>query len=220
LIEDLSRGKGAGYETVGFCSDSCFHAFWQKVLAYPPEYIMGTYVENFNRNWARYWNDSIINALSANPDSVLVDKARRAVQLHTDRYVAFPWWDSLNNPLWMAQSSANNAKLALAQNLEKCGRNADSAKVFEELRMYDKARELREKERHIIIKKTDVSVNINALLQQIKDNGLVAIYRCPHCGGKLKIDKNVSMDKLTVCEHCGSEIEAMDLADFLRTALS
>jgi DNA-directed RNA polymerase subunit RPC12/RpoP len=48
----------------------------------------------------------------------------------------------------------------------------------------------------------------------------VAVYRCPHCGGKLKIDKDARMDKLRVCEYCGSEIETMDLADFLRTALS
>jgi DNA-directed RNA polymerase subunit RPC12/RpoP len=146
--------------------------------------------------------------------------ARTAVQIHTEKFVAFPWWDSSNTPLWMSEKSSSNAKLALAQNLERCGRTLDAARVFEELRLYDKARELREKDRHIIIKRTDVSVNINALLQQVKDNGLVAVYRCPHCGGKLKIDKNASVDKLKLCEHCGSEIETMDLADFLRTALS
>jgi len=219
LVEDLS-GRAAGYDTVGFCSDNCFYQFWQKVLAYPAEYFIGTDMENFNKNWVKYWNDSILNVLSANVDSELVDKARRAVQIHSERFVAFPWWNSSNTSLWMSQQSSDKAKLALAQNLERCGRTTDAAKVFEELRLYDKARELREKDRHIIIKKTDVSLNINTLLQQIKNNGLVAIYRCPHCGGKLKIDKNVSMDKLKVCEHCGSEIETMDLADFLRTALS
>jgi DNA-directed RNA polymerase subunit RPC12/RpoP len=211
---------GPAYETLGFCSDNCFYGFWGKVLAHPAEYLIGTNIENFRNNWIMYWNDSILTVLSANADTAIADKARKAVQIHSARFVAFPWFDSSNKSLWMAKQSADNARLALAQNLEKCGRTVDAAKVFEELRMYDKARELREKERHIIIKKTDVSININALLQQIKDNGLVAIYRCPHCGGKLKIDKNASMDKLRVCEHCGSEIETMDLADFLRTALS
>jgi len=218
-VED-SSGRPADYKIVGFCSDNCFQSFWQKVLSHPADYLIGTNVEGFNRNWVRYWNDSILYVLSANADRGVAEMARRAVQIHSERFVAFPWRDSSNNSVWMAQKSADNARLALAQNLEKCGRTNDSAKVFEELRLYDKARELREKERHIIIKKTDISVNVNALLQQIKDNGLVAVYRCPHCGGKLKIDKNASMDKLRVCEHCGSEIESMDLADFLRTALS
>ncbi|MGD0645317.1 MAG: hypothetical protein ABSA75_10470 [Candidatus Bathyarchaeia archaeon] len=96
----------------------------------------------------------------------------------------------------------------------------DSAKTFKSLRLYDKARELREKDRHIIIKKTDVSVNLNALLQQIKDSGLVAIYGCPHCGAKLKIGKATSLDSLRKREQCGYEIETMDLADFLKTILS
>lgn len=210
----------AVYETVGFCSDNCFNQFWQKVFEYPAGYVIGTNVEDFNKNWVKYWNDSILKVLSANADGELAEKAGRAVQIHSERYVAFPWIDSSNAPLWMAQQSSTNARLALAQNLERCGRTSDAAKVFEELRLYDKARELREKDRHIIIKKTDVSVNINALLQQVKDNGLVTIYRCPNCGGKLKIDKNVSMDRLKVCEHCGSQIETTDLVDFLKTALS
>jgi uncharacterized protein with PIN domain len=92
--------------------------------------------------------------------------------------------------------------------------------VFEELKLYDRARELREKDRHIVIKKTDVSVNLNTLLQQVRDSGLVAVYRCPHCGGNLKIDKGTNLESLRKCIHCGSEIETMDLTDFLRTILS
>jgi uncharacterized protein with PIN domain len=113
-----------------------------------------------------------------------------------------------------------NAKTALAQNLEKCGRTQDAARVYEDLRMYDKSRELREKDRQILVKKTDVSINLNALLQQVKDGGLVAIFRCPHCGGKLKISEKTTLNSLRTCEHCESEIESMDLADFLKTALA
>lgn len=66
----------------------------------------------------------------------------------------------------------------------------------------------------------DISVDLNVLLKQVKDGGIVAVYRCPHCGGKLKIGKDTSLKSLETCEHCGSEIEAMVLADFLRVALS
>jgi len=50
--------------------------------------------------------------------------------------------------------------------------------------------------------------------------GIVAVYRCLHYGGKLKIDKDARMDKLRVYDHCGSEIETMNLADFLRRLIS
>jgi uncharacterized protein with PIN domain len=86
--------------------------------------------------------------------------------------------------------------------------------------MYDKARELRDTDRHIIVKNTSVSVNLNSLLQQIKDGGIVAVFRCPFCGGKLKVNKESTVDNLKRCEHCGSEITSMDLADFLKTALT
>jgi hypothetical protein len=43
---------------------------------------------------------------------------------------------------------------------------------------------------------------------------------CPSCGGKLKINKNTTVDSLKICEHCNSEIESMDLAGFLKTVLT
>jgi len=86
--------------------------------------------------------------------------------------------------------------------------------------MYDKARELRERDQHIFVKKTDVSINLNSLLQQVKEGGIVAIFRCPHCGGKLKISDKTTLSSLKKCEHCSSEIESMDLADFFKTVLS
>jgi hypothetical protein len=215
-----ARSPDPKYGNVGFCSDACFYQFWEKALAYPAEHIIGTDVERFHDNWVKYWNHSIVEAFSASPNVEATSKAKFAVSIHSEQFPAFPWVDHQNKPIWQANNSAHSARVALAQNLERCGRTLDSAKEYESLRQYDKARELREKDKHIIIKKTDISLNLNALLQQIKDNGLVAVYRCPHCGGKLKVDKNADISKLKVCEHCGSEIESMDLADFLKTALS
>jgi transcription initiation factor IIE alpha subunit len=109
--------------------------------------------------------------------------------------------------------------LALAKNLEKCGRTQDAAKIFEELQMYDKSRELRQQDRNIVIKNTNVSVNLNSLLQQVKDGGIVAVFRCPVCGGKLKVNQSTTLDSLKKCEHCDSDISTLDLADFLKTIL-
>jgi DNA-directed RNA polymerase subunit RPC12/RpoP len=75
-------------------------------------------------------------------------------------------------------------------------------------------------QKQVVVKQTVVSVDLNSLLQQIRDGGIVALYRCPRCGGNLKIDKETTIESLKVCPYCGSNIKAMDLAEFLRTALS
>ena len=213
----------ANYETVGFCSTNCFSQFWERVFDYPLDYEIGTDVENFNKKLILLWNQAITSsAAKCNPSvaSYLVPKVKYAEQIHSTQFAAFPYWDNSSKVVWMFEKFRVKAQTALAQNLEKCGRTQDSAKVFEDLRMYDKARELRERDRQIMVKKTDVSVNINALLEQVKDGGIVAIFRCPHCGGKLKISDKTTLNSLKKCEHCGSEIESMDLADFLKTVLS
>jgi hypothetical protein len=55
--------------------------------------------------------------------------------------------------------------------------------------MYEKAGQLRQMQKQVVVKQTVVSVDLNNLLQQIRVGGIVALYRCPRCGGNLKIDK-------------------------------
>ncbi|MCW4000485.1 MAG: hypothetical protein NWE93_09615 [Candidatus Bathyarchaeota archaeon] len=214
--------KPAAYDNAGFCSIVCFNNFWLTVQAYPTDDV-GTDISGFTGKVLWLWNQAVSNAASRSSPAIsrgLTQKLNNSIQIQSPKYPAFPYWDSTGKPYWMYEGFRNKAKLTLAQNLERCGRTQDAAKIFEELRMYDKARELRERDRHIFIKKTDVSINLNALLQQVKDGGIVAIFRCPHCGGKLKISDKTTMNSLRICEHCGSEIEAVDLADFLKSALS
>jgi DNA-directed RNA polymerase subunit RPC12/RpoP len=217
VIEGKQR-IDAIYEAVGFCSKDCYNQFWDKVLSFPAADFVETDTKNFNRNWIKYWHESILAALrEAKGESA--ERVRQAVRIHTERFVAFPWVNSSNVFIPQAKKSQNDAKLALAQNLIACGRDLDAAFIFEELKLYDKARELREKDKRITIKRTDISVNLNALLQQFRESGLVAIYRCPHCGGKLKVGKDTSIESLRLCEHCGSEVETVDLVDLLEKAL-
>lgn len=216
-----TMGHLAVYGSAGFCSEFCFNQFWQQIQEYPLDDI-GTELGAFDLRVIWLWNQAIISATRKCNPNISRELAVRfdyALSIHSRKFVAFPWLSPTGKPVWMFERFYSRAKLKLAQNLERCGRTQDSAKVFEELRMYDKARELREKDRNIIIKKTDVSVNINSLLQQVKDGGVVAVFRCPHCGGKLKINNQTTVNSLRVCEHCGSEIEAMDLADFLKAIL-
>jgi len=111
-------------------------------------------------------------------------------------------------------------RLVVVQHLITAGRFEDAAKLYEELGMYKEAGKIRARGSEIRIKKTEVSVDLNSLLGQLKEGGIVVIYRCPHCGGKLKVGKDTNIESLKHCEHCGAEIETVDLVDFLRTAMS
>jgi hypothetical protein len=122
------------------------------------------------------------------------------------------------NPLWKRLS--RRVLLIRAKHFETLREFENAAKIYRRLRMYEQAGRVRAKRDELTVKKTDISLNLNALLKQIKDSGIVAIYRCPHCNGKLKVGGKTTLKSLRTCEHCGSEIEAMNLADFLKTALT
>ena len=205
------------YERTGFCSMECCQQFFCSVNDFSLSHIIRTDLNEFQRNVDEAWNQAILNAVSL----YYKPKANTAIGLHSRNSPAFPMWD----PQTKRHSQAYidfffKAKVALAENLEKCGRTQDAAKIYEEMQRYDKARELRQQDRHIIVKNTNVSVDLNSLLQQVKDGGIVAVFRCPFCGGKLKVNQNTTLDSLKKCEHCNSDIKAMDLADFLKIALT
>lgn len=105
-------------------------------------------------------------------------------------------------------------------NLIKAGRLEEAARFYEKRGMYETAGKLRAKEREIVVKNTEVKVDLNSLLKQVAEGGIVALYRCPHCGGKLKIGKESTIAGLRTCEHCGSEIGTVDLAEFLKEILT
>lgn len=210
----------AEYQVHGFCSSQCTHQFWKKVLSSPDEKAIGTDIAKFEANWQSSLDSSILDILTKHKSSNVAEEARKAFELGTAENPAFLCWDSNGNPSPQAHQFRLNARLLLAQNLEKCGRTLDAAKIYEELQNYDRARTLREQEKQVVVRNTNVSVDINSLLQQIKDNGVVAVYRCPYCGGKLKIAKDTEITNLRKCEHCGSDIEALELMDFLKAVLS
>jgi len=131
-------------------------------------------------------------------------------------------------------SIANNSMLYIefekccnliqARNLESAGYLAEAAAIYEHNGELAKAQALcdqaGQKDRQITVKKVDIAVDLNKLLQQVREDGIVAVYRCPQCGGALRVGKDTSIESLKFCEYCGSEIKAIDLSDFLKTALS
>jgi len=208
--------KQPDFQEVGVCSKECYDELSEKVLGYPTEDI-GTDVKNFGENRIRMWWSAILHALEGKPSHEIF---QQAIRLNTEK------WGGISVPadegelIGLGYKFEQKALLSLAKNLERCGRRLDAAEVYERLKMYDKARKLRESNRHVIVKQTKVSVDLNALLQQVKDGGIVAAYRCPHCGGKLKVGKETNIKDLGNCQYCGAEIEKMDLAEFLEAVLS
>ena len=217
----------AKYERIPFCSKSCSEIFWNLVLKFPLADV-GTDIDDFGINLRRLLNLAILNALSR--DSNLrfdaINRVNWAIKNETRAYAAIPMGLLADGSLVSdckdkITEFSKRGYSALALNLEKCGRSLDAAEIYEKkLKMYDKARLLRQNEKHVVVKTTDVSINLNELLKQVKDGGIVAIYRCPHCNGTLKVNDKTSLKSLKTCEHCGSEIETLDLADFLKTAIS
>jgi len=204
------------------CSEQCAQKFEQKVLDYPLEEI-GTELDyRFEARVNEIWHEACIAALDMNDPwrknwSDWLKKFGKDVMLHQIDSKSFhgKYVSDLRERFY------NRALLMLASNMEAVGRPLDAAMIYEKhLKMYDKARELREKQTQVTIKKVDISVDLNKLLQQVKDGGIVVVYRCPHCGGKLKVGKDTSVESLKVCQYCGSEIEVMEMAEFLKTALS
>jgi len=64
------------------------------------------------------------------------------------------------------------------------------------------------------------SVDVNQLLEKLKAGGLVSVYKCPSCGGSIKISGATSADKLSKCEYCGTILRTDDLVDFMKSILS
>lgn len=113
-----------------------------------------------------------------------------------------------------------------AEIAEQAGRYEDAAEIYENLsrtlkdkKLLDKARKLRTLARRVPPVKV-ITVDVNKLIQQLREDGLVVAYSCPRCGGKLKISGGTKPESLKFCSYCGSKLDTMDLAEFLRTTLS
>ncbi|MEJ2272204.1 MAG: hypothetical protein P8X91_06965, partial [Candidatus Bathyarchaeota archaeon] len=110
--------------------------------------------------------------------------------------------------------------LKKARILLQVKRFEEAAKIYEDLGMYNEAGNARIKNNQLSIKNTEIKVDLNKLLNQIKDDRLVIVYRCPHCGAPLKVNKESNAESISICNHCNTKIKTIDVVDFLKAALS
>lgn len=213
------------YTTLVACSQECVDAFAKKVMDYPMIADVGTDTVNFGRNAFKLWEKAVLKAFTEAPsrNQAIVRMVEKAMRLDTEKarsLLTRRLENGIAVPGGFMDRFRDHALLVMAQNLEQAGRPLDAATGYERLKMYDKARQLREKDKQVIVKQTAVALDLNTLLDQVRKEGLVAVYKCPNCGGNLRINKESKASSLRTCAHCGKEIQAMDLSDFLKTILS
>lgn len=112
----------------------------------------------------------------------------------------------------MTMQSLNSAWKA-----EKSGRHEDAAREYERLGLLDKAKALREIGKTTIVKHQ--YVDVNHLLEQIRQGNLVVPYRCPNCQAGITINKDTSVNRLANCPYCGSALVVSDIEKFLSSIL-
>src|SRR5213594_1316609 len=62
---------------------------------------------------------------------------------------------------------------------------------------------------------TQVHVNVNDLVDQVRKAGIATDYTCPACRGHIHITGETTLATLRNCQYCGSVVQTTDLVDFL-----
>ena len=231
FLFNLINSRGIICDTFWACSEKCLETFGEEIKnkiqpeeivaddTFPPiRYFVERTVLSFDKsNILSSW---VLHELrSKNKLNVFFDQ--RSKPIITSDGFNKKYEGQIENPdnlLW--KNVATHARLIQAKHFETLQEFENAAKIYKSLGMYEEAGKVRAKSKEVTIKKTNISVDLNALLRQVKEGGMVIIYRCPHCNATLKIGGKTELKQIRICEHCGSEIESLDLAEFLKTALS
>ena len=113
----------------------------------------------------------------------------------------------------MAEDHRRRQGLAHAQHLIEAEDHEGAAKIYQTLGMWKEAGEVRRSGRRQIV--TQVHVNVNDLVDQVRKAGIVTDYTCPACRGHIPISGDTTLAKLRSCQYCGSAIQTTDLVEFL-----
>lgn len=88
-----------------------------------------------------------------------------------------------------------------------------AAGIYQSLGMWKEAGEIRRNGRRQIV--TQVHVNVNDLVDQVRKAGIATDYTCPACRGHIRITGDTTLATLRSCQYCGSVVQTTDLVDFL-----
>jgi len=104
-----------------------------------------------------------------------------------------------------------------AKNYELARRYEDAAKAYESIGLWKEAGLIRDKGSQRTVK--HVNVDLNDLIEKLRDGGLAVPYKCRGCGATITIDGNASVSRLHRCQYCGSTTDTDTLTNILENAL-
>jgi len=104
-----------------------------------------------------------------------------------------------------------------AKNFESARRYEDAANSYEALGLWKEAGSVRERKSSRTVK--HVTVNINDLIEKVRNGGLTIPYKCHSCGATITIDSGSNPEGLKFCSYCGSAVDPEAMLDILKSAL-
>lgn len=104
-----------------------------------------------------------------------------------------------------------------ARNYEIARRYEDAAKSYESIGLWKEAGQVRERASTTTVK--HVNVDLNDLIDKLRDGGLAIPYKCRGCGATITIDGNSSIGRLHKCQYCGSTTDMDTMTALLESAL-
>ena len=105
----------------------------------------------------------------------------------------------------------------VGRDLEKAARYEDAGDLFEEFGLFEEAGAARKKMNKQVV--TNITIDINQLLEKLKSGGMVSAYKCPNCGASIKISGDTTTTQLSKCEFCGTVLRTDDLMRFIQDIL-
>ena len=99
---------------------------------------------------------------------------------------------------------------------ERVGKYEFAAEIYEENGLLEKAKRMRD----MLRGSETVRVDLNQLIRQLSEKGFTLTYHCSNCGAPVKVDAKTNADSLKFCSHCGSQIQTIDISNFVKKYLS
>ncbi|HNX47895.1 MAG TPA: hypothetical protein PLC39_00010 [Methanomassiliicoccales archaeon] len=107
--------------------------------------------------------------------------------------------------------------LVMAHNMERAGNYEKAAVILEKYLFWEEAGRVRRLDDQKIIK--HITVDMNALINQVGNKGLAIPYKCSSCGASITIDKDSKQDGLKFCSYCGTAYNVEDMTKIIQLAL-
>ncbi len=105
--------------------------------------------------------------------------------------------------------AAQRAVRIQAEHYVLAERHEDAARLYEAIGMWKEAGDARRmKQRQVV---TQIQVNLNDLIAQLRALGLSATYTCPACHSPVQITADTKPDALAQCSYCHAVILPTDL---------